>query len=46
MAGQDMVKQAEIRGFITQINEFRTAINTFKIKYDAMPGDMGSATQY
>lgn len=48
LAGQDMIKAAEIRATISQIEEFNTATNTFRDKFRAMPGDIaqGAATNF
>ncbi len=48
LAGQDMIKAAEIRATISQVEEFNTATNTFRDKYRAMPGDIaqGAATNF
>lgn len=46
MVGQDMVRQAELRSLMTDVNKFKTALNTFKLKYSALPGDMRNATSY
>lgn len=43
LAGQDMIRAAEIRATISQVEEFNTAANTFRDKYRAMPGDIGAA---
>ncbi len=40
LAGQDMIRAAEIRATISQIEEYNTATNTFRDKYRAMPGDI------
>lgn len=40
LVGRDLIKSAEIRSQISQIEKFKTAINTFKLKYNALPGDM------
>jgi len=40
LVGKDLVKSAEIRSQISQIAEYNTAVNTFKIKYNYLPGDM------
>ncbi|MEK6746389.1 MAG: prepilin-type N-terminal cleavage/methylation domain-containing protein [Pseudomonadota bacterium] len=40
LVGRDLIRSSEIRGQISQIEEMVTAINTFKIKYGYMPGDM------
>ncbi len=43
LAGQDMIRAAEIRATISQVEEFNTATNTFRDKFRAMPGDIGAA---
>lgn len=45
-AGQSMVRQAELRSVITDIDKYSTSINTFKSKYLALPGDMANATDF
>ncbi len=40
LVGRDLIKAAEIRAQISQIEQFATAINTFKLKYNYLPGDL------
>ena len=40
VVGKDLIKAAEIRSQISQIQEYNTATNTFKMKYNYLPGDM------
>jgi hypothetical protein len=40
LVGNDLIKSAQIRSQISQIEEFQTAVNTFKLKYNAIPGDI------
>jgi prepilin-type N-terminal cleavage/methylation domain-containing protein len=40
LTGQDMIKSAEIRATITQLERFNTAVNTFNSKYNGIPGDV------
>ena len=44
--GQDLIKSAELNATITQYKQFQTSINTFKLKYNALPGDMNNAQEY
>lgn len=37
--GRDLIKSSEIRAGISQIEKYNTAVNTFKLKYDCLPGD-------
>ena len=48
LVGQDLIKAAETRGQISQIEKFNTAVNTFKGKYGYLPGDIPDpyATQF
>lgn len=40
LVGQDLIKAAEVRSQISQIEKFNTAANTFKLKYGGLPGDI------
>ncbi len=40
LVGQDMIKAAEIRSTIGQIEKYNTATNTFRDKYGYIPGDI------
>lgn len=40
LVGQDLIKAAEIRSTIGQYEKYNTAVNTFRLKYNALPGDM------
>lgn len=42
LAGGDMVKAAQIRATVSQPEKFNTAVNTFRDKFGAMPGDVGA----
>jgi len=42
LAGQDMIRAAEVRSTIAQIEKFNTSTNTFRDKYRYIPGDMNS----
>lgn len=48
LVGQDLIKSAEVRAQITQIEKFNSAVNTFHGKYNSIPGDMNVnlATQF
>jgi prepilin-type N-terminal cleavage/methylation domain-containing protein len=38
--GRDLIHAAELRATISQIEKLKSAVNTFKLKYNALPGDM------
>lgn len=46
VAGQELIRNAELNSVTTDINRFSTAINNFKFKYNALPGDFSNAKSY
>lgn len=40
---KDLVDSSEARAQVKQFQEFQTAINSFKLKYDCLPGDCAQA---
>ena len=48
LVGQDLIRAAEVRATISQIEKYNTAVNTFHAKFNAIPGDMSLsiATQF
>lgn len=46
LVGADLIRQAEIHSVISDLGKFQTAIYTFQTKYDALPGDMSTATDF
>lgn len=44
LAGQSLIRAAELRSVSTDINKYMTAVNAFRDKYFAIPGDMQNAT--
>lgn len=43
VVGRDLVEGFRLRAAIGQIEKYRTAIKTFQLKYNALPGDMTEA---
>ncbi len=43
LQGQELVEQTRIRADIKSISSYRTSIETFRLKYDALPGDFPQA---
>jgi prepilin-type N-terminal cleavage/methylation domain-containing protein len=39
IVGGELVRAAQTRKVVTQIESYRTAVNTYRLKYDALPGD-------
>lgn len=46
LGGQEVIKAMKINATISQMNEITAAANSFKSKYDSLPGDMPDATDY
>ena len=44
--GRDLIHAAEIRSTISQIEKTKTAVASFKSKYNCLPGDCPNATDY
>lgn len=44
LTGQDLIKAAEQRATLAQIEKYNTAVNTFRNKFGYIPGDMPFAT--
>ena len=42
LVGRDMIEAAQIRATIAQYQQFVTAVNTFRLKYGGLPGDITS----
>src|ERR1700744_2868548 len=40
LVGQDLIRAAETRAQISQIEKYNSAVNTFRGKFGALPGDM------
>src|ERR1700709_989380 len=40
LVGRDLINAAQLRAAISQIERYQTAVNTFRAKYGAIPGDM------
>jgi hypothetical protein len=46
LTGQSLIRAAELRAVTTELQQYQTAVNTFKQKYFALPGDMPNATSF
>lgn len=46
LAGKDLIHAAEVRSTIGDIEKLHTAIHTFQLKYNCLPGDCANATDY
>lgn len=46
VAGQSLVKQAQLRSITSEVNKYKVAINSFILQYDNLPGDIPNASDY
>lgn len=46
LVGQDLIKAAEIRATVSQLEKYSTAVNTFRGKYNGLPGDLLNAANF
>jgi prepilin-type N-terminal cleavage/methylation domain-containing protein len=44
LVGQDLIKAAQLRATVRQLNEFQVGVNTFIGKYNGVPGDITAAS--
>jgi prepilin-type N-terminal cleavage/methylation domain-containing protein len=44
LVGQDLIRAAAVRGTISQIEKYNTAVNTFRDKYGGLPGDLNASS--
>ncbi len=45
-AGADLIRAAELKSVVTDVNQYKTALHTFRLKFNALPGDMDNASSY
>lgn len=43
LVGKDLIQAAEIRAQMSQFERYQTAVNTFKLKYNYLPGDIAAS---
>lgn len=46
LSGQSLIRASQLRTVITQYEQYKTAISTFRDKYFALPGDMSNAVDF
>jgi prepilin-type N-terminal cleavage/methylation domain-containing protein len=46
LTGQNLIRAAELRSITTDLQRYQTAVQTFRGKYFALPGDMPNATDF
>src|SRR5262249_1408244 len=46
LVGQDLIKAAQIRATVSQIEKYDAAVNTFRGKYNGLPGDLSNCASF
>lgn len=46
IGGQALVRQAKIKGVVTEVEKYRVALNSFRLEYNALPGDFENAQSF
>jgi prepilin-type N-terminal cleavage/methylation domain-containing protein len=46
MVGNELIQTAKLRGLITERDKLLTAVSTFRLKYNGLPGDLTNATNF
>jgi len=46
LVGQDLIKAAQIRATVSQMEKYNAAANTFRSKYNGLPGDLASPANF
>jgi prepilin-type N-terminal cleavage/methylation domain-containing protein len=44
LTGQDLIQAAKLRATVSEYEHFNTAVDTFTLKYNGLPGDLQSST--
>lgn len=46
ITANSLVKQAKLKSVMSDVERYSTAVNSFKLAYNALPGDMTDASEY
>lgn len=46
VGGKSLIRQTELQNIVREVNALNTAVNTFKLEYDHLPGDFPEAEDY
>src|SRR6266852_226786 len=46
LVGQDLIKAAQLRATITQLERYDATVNTFRTKFNGLPGDLLNGTNF
>jgi len=44
--GQSLIRAAELQSVVKDTQQFKTALNTFSLQYNSLPGDLSNASEY
>lgn len=44
LVGQDLIRAAEVRSTVAQVEKYNSAVNTFRTKFNGIPGDITQAS--
>lgn len=44
--GQTLIKSSQLNKMMADVNNYKAAINSFRLKYDCLPGDCANATNF
>ena len=44
--GSELIRQAELRAVLREVDGYKSSLEVFRMKYNALPGDMKNATAY
>jgi prepilin-type N-terminal cleavage/methylation domain-containing protein len=42
LVGRDLIRASEVRSSVSQLEKLDTAVNAFRLKYEALPGDISA----
>jgi prepilin-type N-terminal cleavage/methylation domain-containing protein len=45
-AGSSLIQQAKLRAVLSEVNQYKTAFNAFKIQFNSLPGDITTAYSF
>jgi prepilin-type N-terminal cleavage/methylation domain-containing protein len=46
LVGRSLIEAAELRSLLSQVENYKTAVNTFRLKYNCKPGDCAAVGQF
>lgn len=46
LVGQDLIRGAEVRATVSQLERFSATVNTFRVKFTQIPGDINKAVDF